>query len=271
MAESRSAPREPQGLSIVAHGESALDIRSPSPLSYLLPTAHGYSQQRTPQMTDCPHEHQPDTGFQTFRDIIREETDGGRGLVRFFTNAMSDERYTFKDEPWNYMYTVHGDTIKANTFASDGHDPFIYDSDLGRYVPADDKLRPFLADSMKHEWSPARVDLILNWYRDRSTRFWDPPPLDRVNVLNGILDIASGDFQPHSPDFLSPIQINAAWDPEAECPAIDRFVQRVFPYDAHEVFYQLAGLFLTPRLTPPESRPLPRLRRKRQERGHRPD
>ena len=37
-----------------------------------------------------------------------------------------------------------------------------------------------------------------------------------------------------------------AWDPEADCPAIDRFVQRVFPYDAHEVLYQLAGLFLTP-------------------------
>ena len=197
-------------------------------------------------MTECPHEHEPDTGRQTFRDIIREETDGGRDLVRFFTNAMSDERYMFKDEPWNYMYTVHGDTIKANTFASDGHDPFIYDSDLGRYVPADERLRPFLADSMKHEWSPARVDLILNWYRDRSTRLWDPPPLDRVNVLNGILDIASGDLQPHSPDFLSPIQINAAWDPEAQCPAIDRFVQRVFPYDAHEVLYQLAGLFLTP-------------------------
>ena len=197
-------------------------------------------------MTDCPHEHQPDTGFQDFRNIIREETDGGRDLVRFFTNAMSDERYMFKDEPWNYMYTVYSKTLEDHTFVTDGHDPFIYESDLGRYVPADDKLRPFLADSMKHEWSPARVDLILNWYRDRSTRLWDPPPLDRVNVLNGILDIASGELEPHSPDFLSPIQINAAWDPEADCPAIDRFVQRVFPYDAHEVFYQLAGLFLTP-------------------------
>ena len=197
-------------------------------------------------MTQCPHEHQPDTGRQTFRDIIREETDGGRSIARFLTNAMFDKDFIFKDEPWNYMYTVHGDTIKANTFASDGHDPFIYDSDLGRYVPAADRLRPFLADSMKHEWSPARVDLILTWYRDRSTRFWDPPPLDRVNVLNGILDIASGELEPHSSDFLSPIQINAAWDPEAECPAIDRFVQRVFPYDAQEVFYQLAGLFLTP-------------------------
>ena len=26
-------------------------------------------------MTDCPHEHEPDTGLQTFKDIVREEFD----------------------------------------------------------------------------------------------------------------------------------------------------------------------------------------------------
>ena len=169
-------------------------------------------------MTAQPQTHEQDTGPQTFRDIIREETNGGRDLVRFYLNAMTDPAFMSKDEAWNYMYTVHGDTIKANTFASDGHDPFIYDSDLGRYVPAADKLRPFLADSMKHEWSPARVDLILNWYRDRSQRLWETHPLDRVNVLNGILDIESGELEPHSPDFLSPIQINAGLGPRSRVP-----------------------------------------------------
>ena len=197
-------------------------------------------------MTDRPQVHEEDTGAQTFRDIIREETNGGRDLVRFYLNAMTDPDFISKDEAWNYMYTVHRDTMKANTFASDGYDPFMYDSDLGRYVPAEDKLRPLLANYMKHEWSPTRVDLILTWYRDSAPRLWDPPPLDRVNVLNGILDIESGELEPHSSDFLSPIQINAAWDPEADCPAIDRFVQRVFPYDAQDVFSHLAGLFLTP-------------------------
>ena len=197
-------------------------------------------------MSDCPHEHEHDTGFQDFRNIIREETDGGRDLVRFFTNAMSDERYMFKDEPWNYMYTVYSKTLEDHTFATDGHDPFIYDSDLGRYVPANDRLRNTLADSMKHEWSPARVDLILAWYRDRSPRLWDTPTIDRVNVLNGIFDLDTRQLEPHSPDFLSPIQINAAWDPEAQCPAIDQFVRDVFPDDAKDIFYQLAGLFLTP-------------------------
>ena len=197
-------------------------------------------------MTSQPQTHKEDEATQSLRNMIHEKTDGGRSLVQFYLNAMTDPDFISRDEAWNYMYTVHGDTIKANSFASDGHDPFIYDPDLGRYVPAEDKLRPFLADSMKHGWSPARVDLILTWYRDRSSRLWDAPPIDRVNVLNGILDIESGELEPHSPDFLSPIQIDAAWDPEADCPAIDQFVQRVFPYDAHDVFYQLAGLFLVP-------------------------
>ena len=152
----------------------------------------------------------------------------------------------FKDEPWNYMYTVHSKTLKSYTFATDGHDPFIYDTDLGRYVPGDDKLRRILADSMKHEWSPARVNHIFTWYKDRSRRLWEAPPLDRVNVLNGILDLETRRIEPHSPDFLSPVQINAAWDPEAECPFIDQFVQQVFPDDSDDIFYQLAGLFLTP-------------------------
>ena len=197
-------------------------------------------------MTDCPHEHVPDEGLQAFKDIVREETDGGRDLVRFFTNAMFDDSYNFINEPWSYYHVVHSRRLENHAFATDGYDPFIYDSDLGRYVPADDKVRKVLADFMEREWSPARVDHILTWYRDSAPRLWDPPPLNRVNVLNGILNLESGDLEPHSPDFLSHVQINAAWDPEAECPAIDRFVQKVFPYDAHEVFYQLAGLFLTP-------------------------
>ena len=78
--------REPscatQGLSIVACGGSAFDIRSPLPLSFLLPTAHGYSQSRTLHMTDCPHEHEPDTGLQTFKDIVREEFDQPSDSIR---------------------------------------------------------------------------------------------------------------------------------------------------------------------------------------------
>ena len=193
-------------------------------------------------MTDCPHEHKPDAGLQTFRDHINEVTDGGRTIRQFYLNAMFDDAFIYMDDPWKYTLSV----LDGHIFASDRYGLFIYDTDLGRYVPAADKLRSILADTLKHEWSQARVNHIFTWYKDRAPRLWETPPLDRVNILNGILNLESGDLEPHSPEFLSPVQINAAWDPEAECPAIDKFVQKVFPYDAHEVFYQLAGLFLTP-------------------------
>ena len=196
-------------------------------------------------MTDCPHTHEPDKGLQAFRDHINEMTDNGRTLREFFVNAKFDDAYRYLDGPWSYMRAVHS-SMEDRTLASDGHDLFIYDKDAGRYVPGEHRVRKILADSMELEWSPTRINGILTWFKDRAPRLWDAPPLDRVNVLNGILDIESGELEPHSLDFLSPIQINAAWDPEAECPAIDRFVQRVFPYDAQDVFYQLAGLFLTP-------------------------
>ena len=196
-------------------------------------------------MEDCPHIHQEDEGLKRFKEIVREETDNGRTIRQFQFNAMFDDAYRYLDGPWSYMRAIHS-SMENRTLASDGHDLFIYDSDAGRYVPGENRVRKILADSMELEWSPTRVNDVLIWFRDSSPRLWEAPPLDRVNVLNGILDLESDELEPHSPGFLSPIQLNAAWDPDAECPAIDQFVQRVFPYDAHEVFYQLAGLFLTP-------------------------
>ncbi len=156
------------------------------------------------------------------------------------------DKFSFQPPAWTYAHATYPLKKKGYIFASDGHDPFIYDPDLGRYVPANDRLRSILADSMNRDWTPARVKNVLVWYKDSSPRLWDTPPLDRVNVLNGILDLESGDLEPHSEDFLSPVQINAAWDPEAQCPEIDLFLKRVFPYDAQDVFYQLAGLFMIP-------------------------
>ena len=42
-------------------------------------------------MSDCPHIHIQDSGLQAFRDIIREETDGGRDIVRFLKGAANRE------------------------------------------------------------------------------------------------------------------------------------------------------------------------------------
>ena len=36
--------------------------------------------------------------------------------------------FSFKDEPWSYMYSVHSSDLKSYIFATDGQDLFIYGS-----------------------------------------------------------------------------------------------------------------------------------------------
>ena len=86
---------------------------------------------------------------------------------------MFDDLFSsFKEEPWNYMYTVHYKKLKSNTFATDGHDLFMYDTDLGRYIPADDKLRNVFANSMKHERTAAHSTAsTLSAHTDSTTQY----------------------------------------------------------------------------------------------------
>ena len=42
-------------------------------------------------MPDCPHIHIQDSGLQAFKDIILEETDGGRDIVRFLKGTANRE------------------------------------------------------------------------------------------------------------------------------------------------------------------------------------
>ena len=130
--------------------------------------------------------------------------------------------------------------------ATDGHTLHTYDESLGRYVPAETRIRSDLIERLGESWTPRKADAVLSWLSDFAARLWGTPPLDRVNVRNGILDIHTKELAPHSKDFLSPVQIDAEWDPGAECPRIDRFVAEVFPPDSEQLFFELAGLYITP-------------------------
>ena len=75
---------------------------------------------------------------------------------------------------------------------------------------------------------------------------WDKPPLDRINVLNGILNLDTEELEDHDPDFLTPVQINALWHPNAVCPLIDKFIGQVIPADILGLPYEIGGMLTVP-------------------------
>jgi P4 family phage/plasmid primase-like protien len=87
---------------------------------------------------------------------------------------------------------------------------------------------------------------VAEYIRADAPELWERPPVDEVNVSNGILDLHSGKLRPHDPSYLSPVQIPTSYDPSAECPAWDKFVSEVFPEDAVELAFELAADLITP-------------------------
>ena len=49
------------------------------------------------------------------------------------------------------------------------------------------------------------------------------------NIENGLLNIATRQFKPHTPDYYSTTQVGIRYDPEAECPVFDKFLAEILP------------------------------------------
>ena len=117
----------------------------------------------------------------------------------------------------------------------------------GAYKPDGERdLRERITVLLGDEWRRGRADETIGYLRDSAPRLWPEPPRDRINVANGILHLADNRLEPHDPAFLSPVQIAAAFDPAAKCPAIDSFLPEVLVSELLPVIHELVGYLITP-------------------------
>jgi len=75
---------------------------------------------------------------------------------------------------------------------------------------------------------------------------WDCPDSNIANVENGLLDVRKRSLAPHSPEFLSPVQIPVKYDPAAHCQAWDKFIAEVFPEDTEAIAWEIPAWLMTP-------------------------
>ena len=145
------------------------------------------------------------------------------------------------------------DSIRSEQahFAQDaGGKLFVYQD--GVYRPGGEefvrrRVKAILEDwNLAHEWSKHLGNEVVEYIRVDSPQLWERPPADVVNVINGLLNVDGRELIPHTTAFLSPIRIPVTFDPDAECPAIDRFIGEVFPQDGLDLPYELAGTLLIP-------------------------
>lgn len=68
--------------------------------------------------------------------------------------------------------------------------------------------------------------------------------LDYVNLANGLFNLKTGVFEPHTDKYFSRIQLPVMYNPDAKCPAIDEVIRRVFKPEDIEKIYEFIGYCL---------------------------
>jgi P4 family phage/plasmid primase-like protien len=87
---------------------------------------------------------------------------------------------------------------------------------------------------------------LVNRYATRPYEEINPHAMDLVNVKNGMLNWKTGELLEHDPKYLSTVQINAEYDPNAKCPELDKFFGEIFPPDALELVEEFTGHLMVP-------------------------
>ena len=148
-------------------------------------------------------------------------------------------------------WEIAGNITANSHFAVDaGRRLFFYKD--GLYQPHGDhhikrQVKEILTAAKKPDhWYKKKVEEVVEYIAVDAPRLWERPPLDVINVANGLVSVSGRTLTPHSPDHLSPIQVPVKFDPTARCPVIDKFVLSTFPSDAVVIAYEIPAWLVTP-------------------------
>jgi len=86
-----------------------------------------------------------------------------------------------------------------------------------------------------------RIIGAKNWVTEKQLK---EPPLNLINLRNGILDIETGELLPHDPQLWFTSVIDVQFDPNAKCPNFTRFLSEVLPPESHPTIQELLGYAL---------------------------
>ncbi|WP_298684934.1 phage/plasmid primase, P4 family [uncultured Methanomethylovorans sp.] len=129
----------------------------------------------------------------------------------------------------------------------DNKDVYYYKE--GVYVRGgEDIIKKGVQDILGDYSSEQRQKEIVNYIRNSTLVERDEIGHDctRINLLNGIYNLESGELEPHRPEYISIHQIPINYDPEATCDKIDKYMSEVLKPDDIQTILEYFGYCLIP-------------------------
>lgn len=166
-------------------------------------------------------------------------------IEREFAGGEVDvQKLFFNKKKFIPMYLADWFLTKYEAINLNG-DLHVYDG--GRYVLAEGLFRREATLVLKDEYSAFRVNESLSYIKNTIDEISPDDAVDGggyLNFKNGLLDLDSFLFLPHTKDFKKIIQLPVNYDPNAKCPVIDEFLARMAGANALIIDEMLGNCFI---------------------------
>lgn len=135
-------------------------------------------------------------------------------------------------------------------FVTTRDDKSVYIYKDGIYVPNGETfIRNKIDEVMEGDFVTSHTkNETIEHIRDRT--FADRDVFDAeehiLNLANGLYNLQTRQFMPHTPDHLSLCKSAVKYDPDAKCPNIDTFIQDIVDRDRVQTIYEIGGYALMP-------------------------
>ncbi|TQD28274.1 phage/plasmid primase, P4 family [Methanolobus vulcani] len=119
----------------------------------------------------------------------------------------------------------------------------------GVYVPrGEDTIARIVQTSLGDASKKHHISEIINYVQleTLTPRSKINHDINKINILNGLYNLNTGQLDPHSPDYISIVQLPITYDPDATCPAVDKFISEVLEEKYQSVIYEILGYCMIP-------------------------
>jgi P4 family phage/plasmid primase-like protien len=208
-----------------ATGGPTLDKLAPGVLDQLK-RWHGWRTNSAPEESNGSRDSR-----QSTRSVgaPSEEKEKKHGIVRLMAEEIGRDEHFARDAADN-LYRFSGG---------------VYRQYAERWIRR--RVKEVLAAwGMSSRWSSHRAQEVVSYIVADAPDLWDKPPLDEINVKNGILNVGTRELRLHDPGWLSTVQLPMRFDSTAECETWDKLAEECFPKDAPELLFEMAADLMTP-------------------------
>ena len=99
----------------------------------------------------------------------------------------------------------------------------------GVWRPGEREVKRRIVSALGDRYRKGHSETMLDLIRSREPRITDQPQVHHVNFLNGMLNLATLELEPHNPEHMSTNQLRVHWNPQARCPQIQAWLNQILP------------------------------------------